>query len=394
VKGHINFAILGCGKIAHKHAEVITRQLDDAQVVAACDLNVARAEEFASRYGVPAFSSIDQMMAKVGSRIDAVSVATPSGIHAANVLELVDHGCRNIVVEKPMTLRLEDAEDVIEACGASGSRLFVVMQNRCNVPIRSLREAIVQGRFGRLVVGTARVRWCRKQDYYKDDWRGTWHLDGGVFANQACHHLDLLLWLLGDVASVFAYTACQLAEIEAEDTGFAVLRFDNGALGSIEATTATRPRDLEGSISVLGEHGSVEIGGFAADKIRSWDFDPPSASDEIIKRAQCENPPSVYAYAHAAYYRDVVDCIRKDLPASVDGCEGIKSLRLIHAIYQSARTGTEVNLDSFVPTHSPLGQFHEADPEVSAPLITPQSARPVHDEPTVLSSVRAPRLPR
>ncbi len=235
-----------------------------------CDLQVHRARSLADNLGVPWFTDLHEMMHKVP--IDVVSVLTPAGFHAANVVELAPYG-KHIVVEKPIALTLEDADIMIEACGAKRVKLFVVKQNRFNVPVAKLREAVDAQRFGRLFLGTVRVRWCRTQDYYdQDSWRGTWAFDGGVLSNQASHHIDLLEWIMGDVQSVFAKSITALARVETEDTAIATLKFRNGALGLIEATTATRPKDLEGSISILGEFGAVEIGGFAANQLKTWNF--------------------------------------------------------------------------------------------------------------------------
>ena len=219
-----------------------------------------------------------------------------------------------------------------------------------------MREALEAGRFGRLTLGTVRVRWCRDQAYYdQDPWRGTWAWDGGVFTNQASHHIDLLEWMMGDVESVIARTSTQLVDIETEDTGLAMLRFTNGAMGLIEATTATRPVDLEGSISVLGEKGSVEIAGFAVNEMKTWNFSESESGDEHVLSRFHQNPPDVYGFGHQAYLKNVVDCLRGRGQALVDGLEGRRSLELINALYESAATGKEVRLN-FVPHHSPLGR--------------------------------------
>jgi predicted dehydrogenase len=281
-------------------------------------------------------------------------VLTESGRHAQHVVELAQYG-RHIVVEKPMALSLDDADRMIAACDARGVRLFVVKQNRFNVPVIKLREALEAGRFGKLVLGTVRVRWCREQAYYDQDaWRGTWELDGGVLANQASHHVDLLEWMMGDVDSVFAKAKTALAKIEAEDTAVVLLKFRNGALGIIEATTAARPRDLEGSISVLGEGGTVEIGGFAVNDLKTWQFTAPRPDDVDVIEKYSVNPPNVYGFGHKAYYDHVVDCIRTGSQQLVDGLEGRRSLELIAAIYESVETGREVSL-RFRPRYCRLG---------------------------------------
>jgi predicted dehydrogenase len=288
------------------------------------------------------------------AEIDVVVVLTESGNHARHVGNLAKYG-KHIVVEKPMALTLDDADRMIDACDQAGCKLFVVKQNRFNVPVVKLREALEAGRFGKLVMGTVRVRWCRPQSYYdQDPWRGTWAFDGGVLTNQASHHVDLLEWMMGEVDSVFALSRTALVSIEAEDTAVVVLRFKNGALGVIEATTAVRPKDLEGSISVLGECGSVEIGGFAVNKMKTWNFVESRDGDDEVLEKYSVNPPSVYGFGHQAYYEHVVDCIKNDRRHLVDGLEGRKSLELINAIYESIETGKEVRL-RFRPKHCRLG---------------------------------------
>jgi predicted dehydrogenase len=245
---------------------------------------------------------------------------------------------------------------MIRACDEAGVKLFVVKQNRFNVPVRKAREALEAGRFGKLVLGTIRVRWCRDQSYYEQDaWRGTWALDGGVLANQASHHVDLLEWFMGDVVSVHARASTALVAIEAEDTAVATLRFANGALGVIEATNATRPNDLEGSLSILGSGGSVVIGGFAVNRIESWRFAEPLPIDKDVVEHFSVNPPDVYGFGHKAYYEHVVDCLVNARSALVDGLEGRRSLELISALYESIETGREVAL-RFHPTVCRLGE--------------------------------------
>ena len=267
----INFALVGCGRISKRHSELLgENQIAGAQLVAVCDKIVSKAQVIADKYSIPVYSCLHDMMK--AEKIDVVVVLTESGLHAQHTIELAPYGA-HVVVEKPMALTLDDADAMIEACDKHGVKLFVVKQNRFNVPIVQLRKALDQGRFGKLIMGTIRVRWCRPQAYYdQDSWRGTWAYDGGVLTNQASHHVDLLEWMMGDVESVFAKSKNALADIEAEDTAVVILKFRNGALGVIEATTAIRPKDLEGSISILGETGSVEVGGFAVNEMKTWNF--------------------------------------------------------------------------------------------------------------------------
>jgi len=349
----IRFGLLGCGKIARRHASLLGGgHVTGACLAAVCDLDAGRAGRFAKEFSVQAFTDAGTMMRTAG--LDAVTVLTPSGAHAADVVALAPFG-KPIVVEKPMALTLDHADQMIEACDRHHCKLFVVKQNRFNVPVVKLREALSAGRFGKLVLGTVRVRWCRTQGYYDEAaWRGTWAQDGGVLANQASHHVDLLEWMMGDVDSVHGMAATALARIEAEDTAVVTVRFRNGALGVIEATTATRPKDLEGSISILGEKGSVEIGGFALNELKSWQFTEPQPDDDGVLVRHGRNPPHPQGYAHGQYYLHVVDCIDHNKQQLVDGLEGRRSLELIMAIYESIERGAEVNL-RFRPTRCRLG---------------------------------------
>lgn len=350
----LRFALVGCGRIAKRHSELLgLRQVAGAELAAVCDVVAEKAARTAAPFGVPHYTDMHEMCRR--ERIDVLVILTESGRHAEHVLALAPYG-KHIVVEKPMALTLDDADAMIEACDAAGIKLFVVKQNRFNVPVVKLREALEAGRFGKLVLGTVRVRWCRTQAYYDQDaWRGTWAFDGGVLSNQASHHVDLLEWMMGDVASVFARSTTALVDIEAEDTAVVVLRFRSGALGLIEATTAARPRDLEGSISILGERGTVEIGGFAVNEMKTWQFEPALPGDDEVMRRYSVNPPNVYGFGHQAYYEHVVDCIRSHRRQLVDGLEGRRSLELISAIYESVETGREVPL-RFVPRLCRLGQ--------------------------------------
>lgn len=349
----LKFALIGCGRVAKRHAELLgLGQIAGARLAAVCDCVKERARAFGEQYGVPWFTDMHEMMS--AADIDVVSILTPSGLHAEHLLAVASYK-KHVVLEKPMALTLDDADAMIRACAENDIRLFVVKQNRFNVPVQKLREAMEAGRFGRLVLGTVRVRWCRPQSYYDQDaWRGTWAYDGGVLTNQASHHIDLLEWMVGEVESVFAKSTTALVNIEAEDTAVVTLKFRNGALGIIEATTAARPKDLEGSISILGERGSVEIGGFAVNRMKAWNFvDPQPGDDEVMEKFSV-NPPNVYGFGHQAYYEHVVDCIKTGKQHLVDGLEGRKSLELISAIYESIETGKEVRL-RFKPDRCKLG---------------------------------------
>lgn len=349
------FALMGCGRIAQRYAQILANgDVPGGKVVAVCDKREERARSLGEKYSLPYFPDAHEMMRAMGEGIDVIAILTESGLHAEHTIDMSQYG-KHIVVEKPMALRTKDADAMIHACDSAGIKLFVVKQNRFNYPVSKLREALTAGRFGKIVMGTVRVRWCRKQSYYDQDaWRGTWAMDGGVFANQASHHVDLLEWMLGEPVAVYAKSRTALVDVEVEDTGVAIITFASGAIGVIEATNATRPKDLEGSISILGESGSVEIGGFAVNEMKVWNFETPVPGDEDVLTRYRTNPPDVYGFGHIAYLEHVVGCIEQGSPSLVDGLEGRKSLELISAIYESIETGKEVQL-RFQPKRCKLG---------------------------------------
>ncbi|MFC1652372.1 Gfo/Idh/MocA family protein [Planctomycetota bacterium] len=350
----LKIVLIGCGRIAKRHSELLgNKQIEGAELAAVCDIRCDRAATLGKKFGVPYYTDMHEMMQK--ESVDAAVVLTPSGLHAENIIQLAPYG-KDMMVEKPMALTLDDADAMIRACDENGTRLFVIKQNRFNVPVIKLREAVEAGRFGKLVMGTVRVRWSRDQSYYdQDTWRGTWAMDGGVLANQASHHIDMLEWMLGDVESVFAKSITALVDIESEDTAVVTLKFRNGALGIVEATTAVRPKDLEGSISILGEKGTVIIGGFAVNKMETWNFSESLPGDHDVLKKYSVNPPNVYGFGHQAYYEHVVECVNTGKKQLVDGLEGRRSLELINAIYESIETGREVFL-RFKPKMCKLGQ--------------------------------------
>ena len=349
------FALVGCGRISGKHIEAIN-EIKNAEVVAVCDINTDKAKTTADKIGnINFYSSYDDMLQK--EDVDIVSILTPSGLHAKHTIDIVKKYKKHIVVEKPMALKLSDADEMIKVCDTNSVRLFVVKQNRYNLPVQKLREAIEGKKFGKMVMGTVRVRWAREQKYYDmDAWRGTWELDGGVITNQASHHIDLLEWMLGEPVSVMAKTETYLSDIEVDDTAAAIISFENGSMGIVEATTAVRPKDLEGSLSVFGENGSVVIGGFAVNKMETWNFkDMTEEESKKIVEKYSELPPNIYGFGHQRYLEHVIDCIENNKQALVDGIEGRKSLELINAMYESAETGKEIFL-KFHPNKSRLGK--------------------------------------
>ncbi len=340
---NIRFALVGCGRISERHAEILgNKHINGVELIAVCDVIENKAKKISSKYSVPYFIEMHAMMASI--EVDVVVILTPSGLHAEHVIQLSKYGC-DIIVEKPMALNLADADLMIEACKKNNVKLFVVKQNRFNKPIMKLREAIEKKYFGKLVLATIRVRWARHQEYYNNDsWRGTWLLDGGVIGNQASHHIDMLEWMMGDVYSVFSKTNTALAKIEAEDTALAIIKFKNGALGIIEATTAARPTNIEGSISILGEKGTVVVGGIAMNKLEIWRFE--DAEKDVVEEEFSENPPDVYGFGHQSFYQHVLDCIVNKEKILVDGNEAKKSIMLVNAMYESDEKGIEILMEN------------------------------------------------
>ena len=350
----IKFALIGCGAIANKHMIAINR-LDNAEIVGVYDIDHHVARSFGEKNSIPTFTDVEAMIGKTEPHI--LNILTPSGNHAENVLDLIRFK-KHFVVEKPLTLRLDHVDRIIEECDAQGIKIFIVQQNRFNPPVQKLKEALINGRFGKLVLGTIRVRWCRQQAYYdQKSWRGTWEYDGGVFTNQASHHIDMLIWLMGEVESVMAKITTRLVNIEAEDTGVAILRFKNGALGILEATTATRPKNLEGSISILGEKGSVEVGGFFMNELKTWNFEETDDMDAEVWD-KFSKVPNETAWNHSQFLKDVIDSLINGKRGLIDGLEGRKSVELINAIYESAETGREVVL-RFTPRKCKLGMAND-----------------------------------
>ena len=336
----LRIALVGCGRISQNHFDAIAT-VEGLELSAVCDTVETRAREAAERLGVPAFTNYQQMLAKADA--DAISICTPSGLHSAQGV-LAARAGKHVITEKPMAITLEQADALVEACDSNDVRLFVVKQNRLNPSIQLLKRAVEKGRFGRIYLANTTVRWHRPQEYYDAaSWRGTWEFDGGAFMNQASHYVDLIQWLIGPVESVMAKTATQARRIEAEDSGIAVLKFRNGALGVIEVNVLTHPKNWEGSITIMGEKGTVKIGGTAVNKVEHWAFADYDDDDKLIEAAST-NPPSVYGFGHIGYYRNVLSVLRGAADPETDGRAGRKSLELILGIYASAKTGRDVPL--------------------------------------------------
>jgi UDP-N-acetyl-2-amino-2-deoxyglucuronate dehydrogenase len=336
----VRVALVGCGRISSNHFDAF-RKIDGLELVGVCDILQDRARAAGESEGVPFFTAYEKMLRTVDC--DAVVIATPSGLHPQQGIFAAKAG-KHVITEKPMAISLGAADELVQACDSAGVRLFVVKQNRLNAGIQLLKRALDKGRFGRIYLANTTVRWTRPQEYYDQaPWRGTWEFDGGAFMNQASHYVDLIQWLVGPVESVIAKTATLARRIEAEDTGVAVLKFRSGALGTIEVTMLAYPKNLEGSITILGEKGSVKIAGTAVNKVETWQFSDYDDDDKLIEAA-ATNPPNVYGFGHEAYYRNVLKVFRGEAIPDTDGRAGRKSLELILGIYESAKTGREVPL--------------------------------------------------
>ena len=337
----VKIGLIGCGRISKNHFDAVS-QIPEAEFVAVCDLVEEKMQAVAENYGIKNLYNNYQDMLE-NEKLDLVSICTPSGLHPQMGIDVAKHKI-NVLTEKPMATNIESADALIRACDQNKVKLFVVKQNRLNATMQLLKRAIDKGRFGRIYLAESNVFWQRPQSYYDNEkWRGTWEFDGGAFMNQASHYVDALYWLLGNVDSVMAYTATMARRIEAEDTGCAILHFRNGIIATINVTMLTYPKNFEGSITIIGEKGTVKIGGVAVNKIEKWEFEDYDDDDRIAQDANYQ-PPNVYGFGHNPYYRNVIDVLLgKDVP-STDGRDGRKSVEIIQAIYRSAKTGKRVSL--------------------------------------------------
>jgi UDP-N-acetyl-2-amino-2-deoxyglucuronate dehydrogenase len=336
----LRFGLIGCGRVAPRHAQSM-QQLAGVTLAAVADNKYSRAEHFAHEYDAEPYENYHDLLAR--DDIDAVSICVPSGLHAQIALDALAAG-KHVLVEKPIAIELADADQMIQSARSRNLKLGVVLQNRYNPPMQQLRALIDQERLGRLHLGNACVRWFRPQSYYEDGWHGTWAMDGGALMNQSIHHIDALQWFMGPVESVFAYTATRVHQMEAEDVGVAVVRFSSGALATIEGSTLTWPQNLEGSIAIFGDRGSVKIGGTALNRIALWKVDGELEQEAEILTSQRVDPPSVYGYSHREVVRDFAHAVLEDVAVGTPGEEARKSLALVLAIYESARLGKEIYL--------------------------------------------------
>ena len=337
----IRFALVGCGRISANHFDALERHRERAQLVAVCDNKPVALDKAVRRTAAAGYDDLDTLLER--SDADIVVLATPSGLHPRQAMRAAAAG-RHVLTEKPMATQWAQGMAMVRACRDAGVKLFVVKQNRLNPTMQLLKAAVVGGRFGKICLATVNVFWTRPQSYYDEaPWRGRWDMDGGAFLNQASHYVDMVDWLIGPVDSVHAYTATLARDIEAEDTGVMSLRLRSGGLVSINVTMLTHGKNFEGSITLLGERGTVRIGGVAINQIQHWQFDETRPEDAAVKDASYATP-SVYGYGHPLYYDNVISTLRGEKHAEVDGYEGLRSLEVIIAAYRSARDGVRVGL--------------------------------------------------
>lgn len=337
----LRFALVGCGRISGHHIEALRKHAGQAEWVGMCDNRPQALAAAVARTGAPGFESVDALLAQ--TRPDLVVLATPSGLHPRQAMQAARAGC-HVLTEKPMATKWDEGMEMVRVCREAGVKLFVVKQNRLNATMQLLKGAVEQGRFGRIHLVNVNVFWTRPQSYYDEaPWRGRWDMDGGAFLNQASHYVDMLDWLVGPVDSVHAYTATLGRDIEAEDTGVMSLRLRRGGLASVNVTMLTYGKNLEGSITILGERGTARVGGVAINRVDHWEFDTPQPADEAVRNASYATE-SVYGYGHPLYYANVIDTLRGQASAQVDGYEGLRSLEVVIAAYRSARDGVRVGL--------------------------------------------------
>jgi UDP-N-acetyl-2-amino-2-deoxyglucuronate dehydrogenase len=341
----LRFALVGCGRISANHVEALRQHAARARLVAVCDNRPEALAAAVAKTGARGFASLDALLADTNAETaaDIVVLATPSGLHPRQAMRVAAAG-RHVLTEKPMATKWDEGMQMVRACRDAGVKLFVVKQNRLNPTLQRLKRAVEEGRFGRIHLATVNVFWTRPQSYYDDaPWRGRWDMDGGAFLNQASHYVDMVDWLVGPVDNVHAYTATLGRDIEAEDTGVMSLRLRGGGLASINVTMLTHGKNFEGSITILGERGTVRIGGVAVNQIQHWEFDDARPEDADIRDTNY-SAASVYGPGHPLYYDNVIGTLRGEKSAEVDGYEGLRSLEVVIAAYRSARDGVRVGL--------------------------------------------------
>lgn len=343
----MKYALIGCGRISPNH--IVAARHNHLEIVALCDIVSHNMRDKIIKFKLPesvkCYTDYKEMLEK--EKPDLVAIATESGNHAQIALDCMTLGHANLIIEKPIALSLEDADKIIATSKREGVKVCACHQNRFNKSIQKIREAVEMERFGRMFYGTAHIRWTRDYEYYsRAKWRGTWKQDGGALMNQCIHNIDLLRWMMGDEIDCVTGMTDRLKHdyIEAEDLGIALIKFRSGAYGIIEGTTNIYPKNLEETLYLFGEKGTVKAGGTSVNVIEEWIFSDALDNSEDVKRQFHENPPNVYGYGHTPLYQDVIQAIQENRPPYVDAEAGRRALELVLAIYKSAAEGCSVKL--------------------------------------------------
>ena len=362
----LRFAIIGCGRIAPNHIGAFLNNREELELVGVCDIIPEKMDELLSCCKIPEeqkekirkYRDYQELLQREKPQL--VAIATDSGSHAKIALDCIEAGS-NLIIEKPIALCLRDADEIIKSAREKGVIVSACHQNRFNKSIQKIRAALEAGKFGRLLYGTAHVRWNRGKEYYMQaPWRGTWAKDGGALMNQCIHNIDLLRWMMGDeIEEVFAYTdRLDHPYIEAEDLGLALVKFKNGAYGMIEGTTNVYPTNLEETLYIFGEKGTVKAGGKSVNRIEEWRFADDTENAEEVKAKFAENPPNVYGFGHTPLFKDVIEAIKNGHQPYIDARAGRRALELVLAIYKSAKEGIPVKLPLFdFATTDMIGNF-------------------------------------
>lgn len=343
----MNYALIGCGRIATNHIKAAKN--NQLNLTAVCDVKPEAMETLLAKHGlerdflIKRYTDYRQMLA--GNDLELIAIATESGAHAQIALDCIEHGV-HVIIEKPIAMSMADADEIIRRSEEKGTKVCACHQNRFNIAVQETRRALEAGRFGKLSHGSIHVRWNRNRDYYAQaPWRGTWAQDGGCLMNQCIHGIDLLRWMMGDeVEEVYGATRRQFHDyLECEDVGMAVVKFKNGAIGTIEGTSNVYPKNLEETLYLFGRNGTVKIGGTSTNNIDVWDFSDEAEADRGKKGLQ-EVTSNVYGNGHTSLYADMIEAIQKDRKPYVDAVAGRNALELVLAVYQSSATGKPVKL--------------------------------------------------
>ncbi len=336
----LRLGLVGCGRISKRHFEAINQNKKEIELAAICDIDDNARNSAKQKLAVPSFSSMQAMIDS--EKLDIISLCTPSGLHAEQTIMAAKNGL-HVITEKPMATRWKDGVKMVQECEKNNVQLFVVKQNRYNSTLQLLKTALEKDSFGKIHMVHINVFWTRSQSYYDQaKWRGTWEFDGGALMNQASHYIDLLDWLVGPVEKIHCMTSTS-RQIEVEDTAVVNIKWRSGAIGSVAVTMLTYPENLEGSITIIGEKGTAKVGGVAVNEVQVWDF-KDSHENQVDVGSLNYHTGSIYGFGHSAYYKNVIGSIRHGEKGATNGWEGLKSLELIIAAYNSAADGKTQSL--------------------------------------------------